>query len=136
MHSLAFPATSEVPPLYISRNTQVLPHHFSHLATACSEGSIAGCESVHQVVDIPCLVIKTAKVMCVTPLACMLFAHMYLDMTCRSPAHCIEYTHLIQWGRDRPNEEFDADVEEHMKWMYEHALARAQEFGIQASKVM
>ena len=53
--------------------------------------------------------------------------------TCRSPAHCIEYAHLIQWGRDRPDEEFDADIEEHMKWMYEHALARANEFGIQAS---
>ena len=52
---------------------------------------------------------------------------------CRSPAHCIEYAHLIQWGRDRPDEEFDADIEEHMKWMYEHALTRAQEFGIQAS---
>ena len=52
---------------------------------------------------------------------------------CRSPAHCIEYAHLIQWGRDRPDEEFDADTEEHMKWMYKHALARAQEFGIQAS---
>ncbi len=50
---------------------------------------------------------------------------------CRSAAHCIEYAHLIQWGRDRPDEEFDADTEEHMKWMYEHALARAQEFGIQ-----
>ena len=51
----------------------------------------------------------------------------------RSPAHCIEYAHLIQWGRDRPDDEFDADIEEHMKWMYKHALARAEEFGIQAS---
>ena len=49
----------------------------------------------------------------------------------RSPAHCIEYAHLIEWGRERPDEEFDADIEEHMKWMYEHALARAQEYGIQ-----
>ena len=54
----------------------------------------------------------------------------------RSPAHCIEYAHLIQWGRDRPDEEFDADMEEHMKWMYTHALARAQEFGIQASTAL
>lgn len=54
-----------------------------------------------------------------------------LAETPRSPAHCIEYAHLIQWGRDRPDEEFDADMEEHMKWMYTHALARAQEFGIQ-----
>ncbi len=57
----------------------------------------------------------------------------WMSIICRSPAHCIEYAHLIQWGRDRPDEEFDADVEEHMKWMYKHALARAQEFGIQAS---
>ncbi len=56
-----------------------------------------------------------------------------MSIICRSPAHCIEYAHLIQWGRDRPDEEFDADIEEHMKWMYKHALARAQEFGIQAS---
>ncbi|DBA91682.1 hypothetical protein WJX77_006601 [Trebouxia sp. C0004] len=54
-----------------------------------------------------------------------------LAETPRSAAHCIEYAHLIQWGRDRPDEEFDADIEEHMKWMYKHSLARAQEFGIQ-----
>lgn len=64
------------------------------------------------------------------------WAHVELSIVCRSPAHCIEYAHLIQWGRDRPDEEFDADIEEHMTWMYEHALARAQEFGIQASKII
>lgn len=57
----------------------------------------------------------------------------WMSIIGRSPAHCIEYAHLIQWGRDRPDEEFDADIEEHMKWMYKHALARAQEFGIQAN---
>jgi hypothetical protein len=49
----------------------------------------------------------------------------------RSPAHCIEYAHLIQWPHDRAGEEFDADNEEHMRWVYEKALKRAETFGIQ-----
>ncbi len=31
----------------------------------------------------------------------------------------------------RPGEEFDTDNEEHMKWVYEHALERAKQYGIQ-----
>ena len=53
---------------------------------------------------------------------------------CRSAAHCIEYAHLIQWGQERPGEEFDADVEEHMKWVYDKATARAEQFGIPVSR--
>jgi hypothetical protein len=49
----------------------------------------------------------------------------------RSPAHCIEYAHLVEWGQQRPGEEFDADVEEHVKWVYERAGKRAAQFGIQ-----
>ena len=49
----------------------------------------------------------------------------------RSPAHCIEYVHLIQWGQERPSEDFDADVEEHMAWVFGQAAARAQQYGIQ-----
>jgi hypothetical protein len=33
----------------------------------------------------------------------------------RTPAHCIEYAHLIQWGQQRQGEEFDTDNEEHMR---------------------
>jgi molybdopterin/thiamine biosynthesis adenylyltransferase len=42
-----------------------------------------------------------------------------LAETPRSPAHCIEYAHLIQWGQDRIGEYFDADNPEHMKWIYD-----------------
>ena len=54
-----------------------------------------------------------------------------LAETPRSPAHCIEYVHLIQWGQDRPGDQFDADNTEHMKWVYEQACRRADHFGIQ-----
>ncbi|KAK9829882.1 hypothetical protein WJX72_008443 [[Myrmecia] bisecta] len=53
-----------------------------------------------------------------------------LAETPRSAAHCIEYAHLIQWDRERSGEEFDADSDEHMKWVYEKALVRAKEYGI------
>lgn len=39
-----------------------------------------------------------------------------LAETPRSPAHCIEYAHLILWGKVR-DEEFDSDKEEHMQWV-------------------
>jgi len=50
----------------------------------------------------------------------------------RSPAHCIEYAHLIQWDQERPGEAFDADVEEHLRWVFDKAAARAAHYGIQA----
>ena len=50
---------------------------------------------------------------------------------CRSPAHCIEWAKLIAWTSQRAGEDFDADTEEHMRWAYERALARAEQFGIQ-----
>lgn len=50
---------------------------------------------------------------------------------CRTPAHCIEYAHLIQWNQQRTGEEFDTDKEEHMKWVYDKAIERAKQFGIQ-----
>ena len=36
----------------------------------------------------------------------------------------------MQWGQERGGEEFDADTEEHMRWVYEKAVKRADEFGI------
>jgi len=54
-----------------------------------------------------------------------------LAETPRSPAHCIEYVHLILWGEQRQGEEFDTDNEEHMKWMYNKAAERAAQYGIQ-----
>ncbi|KAK9824971.1 hypothetical protein WJX81_001255 [Elliptochloris bilobata] len=54
-----------------------------------------------------------------------------LAETPRSPAHCIEYAHLIQWYAERPGEAFDADTEEHLRWVFEKAAARAAHYGIQ-----
>ena len=53
-----------------------------------------------------------------------------LAETPRSPHHCIEYAKIVLWPRERPDEDFDPDVESHMKWVFEKATARAQEFGI------
>lgn len=39
-----------------------------------------------------------------------------LAETPRSAAHCIEYAHLILWGREHSHE-FDADNESHMRWV-------------------
>jgi ubiquitin-activating enzyme E1 C len=52
------------------------------------------------------------------------------SVLCRSAPHCIEYAKLLQWQQDRPNEEFDADNDEHMKWIYDKAVIRAEQFGI------
>lgn len=49
----------------------------------------------------------------------------------RTPAHCIEWAHLILWSRERQDVEFDADNEEHMTWVFTNALARAKEYGIE-----
>jgi hypothetical protein len=53
------------------------------------------------------------------------------DAVHRSPAHCIEYAHLIQWQQERSGDEFDTDNEEHMRWVYDKALQRSEHFGIQ-----
>eukprot|EP00850_Spirogloea_muscicola_P008163 SM000043S15791 [mRNA] locus=s43:141023:148693:- [translate_table: standard] len=53
-----------------------------------------------------------------------------LAETPRSPAHCIEYAHLILWGQERADTQFEADDPEHMKWVYDKALRRAELFGI------
>ena len=53
-----------------------------------------------------------------------------LAETPRTPAHCIEYAHLIRWGQDRPDEPFDAEDEGHMAWVLEVASARAAKHGI------
>jgi ubiquitin-activating enzyme E1 C len=53
-----------------------------------------------------------------------------LAETPRTAAHCIEYAHLIAWGAERGGEPFNADDPEHMKWVYDAALVRAELFGI------
>lgn len=52
-----------------------------------------------------------------------------LAETPRSPAHCIEYAHLILWGHEH-SVEFDSDNEAHMQWVFEEAAKRAAEYDI------
>lgn len=48
----------------------------------------------------------------------------------RQPQHCIEWAHIIAWEEHRKNEILDTDDPEHITWLYQKALARAQEFQI------
>ncbi|WCJ23689.1 NEDD8-activating enzyme E1 catalytic subunit [Euphorbia peplus] len=54
-----------------------------------------------------------------------------LAETPRSPAHCIEYAHLIKWDEVHSGKSFDPDEPEHMNWVYKEAVKRAELFGIQ-----
>jgi ubiquitin-activating enzyme E1 C len=49
----------------------------------------------------------------------------------RQPEHCIEFAKQVLWPRDRPDDKFDADDAEHLQWMFEQSLKRAQEFNIE-----
>lgn len=51
----------------------------------------------------------------------------------RTPAHCIEYAHLVMWEEKRKGEKFDPDLEEHMMWVYTKSRERADAFGIQVT---
>ncbi|UXI22705.1 TP53-regulating kinase-like [Sarcoptes scabiei] len=51
----------------------------------------------------------------------------------RLPEHCIEYVKLVQWSRDKPFGEIELDCDDpvHLQWIYERALDRANEYGIE-----
>ncbi|EME38279.1 hypothetical protein DOTSEDRAFT_75744 [Dothistroma septosporum NZE10] len=49
----------------------------------------------------------------------------------RQPQHCIEWAHIIKWEEERKDIILDTDDPEHITWLYQTALKRAQEFGIQ-----
>ncbi|CAI5760781.1 unnamed protein product [Candida verbasci] len=52
--------------------------------------------------------------------------------TPRLPEHCIEWAHLIQWNIEfGSTKKFDADIPQHIQWMYETALNRAKIFKIE-----
>ncbi|KAF5752297.1 NEDD8-activating enzyme E1 catalytic subunit [Tripterygium wilfordii] len=53
-----------------------------------------------------------------------------LAETPRTAAHCIEYAHLIKWDEVHSGKTFDPDEPEHMKWVYDEAVKRAELFGI------
>ncbi|XP_021889407.1 NEDD8-activating enzyme E1 catalytic subunit isoform X3 [Carica papaya] len=53
-----------------------------------------------------------------------------LAETPRTAAHCIEYAHLIKWDEVHNGKAFDPDDPDHMKWVYNEAVKRADLFGI------
>ncbi|KAH8400687.1 hypothetical protein KR009_000323 [Drosophila setifemur] len=51
--------------------------------------------------------------------------------TPRLPEHCIEYVKIIQWDKESPfGGPLDGDDPQHIGWVYERALERANEFNI------
>jgi ubiquitin-activating enzyme E1 C len=51
----------------------------------------------------------------------------------RLPEHCIEYARVISWTNEKPfgpDVAIDGDEPTHLKWIYERAVERANEFGI------
>ncbi|KFK24339.1 hypothetical protein AALP_AAs67877U000100 [Arabis alpina] len=52
------------------------------------------------------------------------------EETPRNATHCIEYAHLIKWPEVHGGKSFDPDEPEHMKWVYDEAIKRAELFGI------
>ncbi|KAL2830603.1 hypothetical protein BDW59DRAFT_19153 [Aspergillus cavernicola] len=48
----------------------------------------------------------------------------------RQPQHCIEWAHQIAWQDKRKDDSFDSDDMEHIGWVYNTALERANEFNI------
>lgn len=48
----------------------------------------------------------------------------------RQPQHCIEWAHIIAWEEHRKDDILNTDDSEHITWLYEKALARAEEFRI------
>ncbi|KAK8056173.1 hypothetical protein PG993_001400 [Apiospora rasikravindrae] len=48
----------------------------------------------------------------------------------RQPEHCIEWAHIIAWEQEKPFPSLDKDDPEHITWLYQKALSRAEEFKI------
>lgn len=48
----------------------------------------------------------------------------------RQPEHCIEWAHIIAWDQEKPFPKLDNDDPEHITWLYQKALNRAEEYGI------
>ncbi|KAI9680175.1 MAG: hypothetical protein M1829_001412 [Trizodia sp. TS-e1964] len=48
----------------------------------------------------------------------------------RQPQHCIEWAHIIAWPEERKETALDNDDPEHITWLYQKALDRANKFNI------
>lgn len=48
----------------------------------------------------------------------------------RQPQHCIEWAHQIAWQDKRKDDTFDSDDMEHISWVYNTAVERAEQFHI------
>ena len=54
--------------------------------------------------------------------------------TPRLPEHCVEYSKILLWPKEKPFGEdtnIDGDDPQHISWIYEKARERAEQFGIQ-----
>lgn len=49
----------------------------------------------------------------------------------RQPSHCVEWAHIIAWEEHRKDDVLDTDDPDHITWLYQKALARAEEFNIE-----
>ncbi|EQC31532.1 hypothetical protein SDRG_10706 [Saprolegnia diclina VS20] len=50
--------------------------------------------------------------------------------TPRQPAHCVAYASVILWEKEFPDTKMDTDSPEHMQWVYQKALERAEKYDI------
>jgi ubiquitin-activating enzyme E1 C len=50
--------------------------------------------------------------------------------TPRLPEHCIEWASVLEWPKQFQDVKLDNDLHEHVQWVFETALKRAEQFGI------
>ena len=55
-----------------------------------------------------------------------------LASTPRLPEHCVEYVRLLLWEKEKPFGEvpIDGDCPNHISWIYEKALERANSYSM------